>query len=171
MPEKLPRPTTAREKDAERVLKNAKRAAQQGAMVAREAARFLEKQPPEAQEAIKKILADLPEGVRIDPTAIDFASMKPGMGLAKMIQTATGSGQRILELWMRVLLGAVFLFLYAPIAVLIAFSFNDSKRNIVWQGFTLKYYAVAWNNADLFDAMTNSLIIAAVSTTSIRIRR
>ena len=68
------------------------------------------------------------------------------------------------RLWMRVLLASVFLFLYAPIAVLIAFSFNDSKRNIVWQGFTLKYYAVAWNNADLFDAMTNSLIIAAVST-------
>lgn len=68
------------------------------------------------------------------------------------------------RLWLRVLLAATFFFLYAPIAVLIAFSFNDSKRNIVWQGFTFKYYAVAWNNADLIDAFSNSLIIAAVST-------
>jgi spermidine/putrescine transport system permease protein len=68
------------------------------------------------------------------------------------------------RLWLRSLLASVFFFLYAPIMVLIVFSFNDSKRNIVWQGFTLKNYAVAWNNADLFDALTNSLIIAGVST-------
>ena len=68
------------------------------------------------------------------------------------------------RLWLRILLAATFLFLYAPIAVLIAFSFNDSKRNIVWRGFTLKYYAVAWNNSDLFDAMVNSLAIAFIAT-------
>jgi len=68
------------------------------------------------------------------------------------------------RLWLRALLAATFLFLYAPIAVLIAFSFNDSKRNITWQGFTTKYYAVAWNNADLIQAFSNSLIIAFVQT-------
>ena len=68
------------------------------------------------------------------------------------------------RLWLKMLLTLTFLFLYSPIAVLIAFSFNDSKRNITWQGFTLKYYAVAWNNPDLIDAFTNSLIIAFVST-------
>ena len=31
------------------------------------------------------------------------------------------------------------LFLYAPILTLVAFSFNDSRRNIVWRGFTMKY--------------------------------
>jgi spermidine/putrescine transport system permease protein len=68
------------------------------------------------------------------------------------------------RLWIKILLAATFLFLYAPIFVLIAFSFNDSKRNITWQGFTFKYYAIAWNNADLIEAFTNSLIIAFVST-------
>ncbi len=68
------------------------------------------------------------------------------------------------RLWLKALLAATFLFLYAPIAVLIAFSFNDSKRNITWQGFTLKYYGVAWNNPDLIEAFTNSLIIAFVQT-------
>jgi spermidine/putrescine transport system permease protein len=66
--------------------------------------------------------------------------------------------------WLRGFAVAVFLALYAPIAVLIAFSFNDSRRNIVWQGFTFEYYAKAWNNAELFQAFVNSLTIAATST-------
>ena len=35
----------------------------------------------------------------------------------------------------------IFLFLYAPIVVLIIFSFNDSKSRVVWHGFTTKWYA------------------------------
>lgn len=65
---------------------------------------------------------------------------------------------------MRLLLLAVFIFLYAPIITLIAFSFNDSRRNIVWQGFTLDYYVKALNNDSLMIAFGNSLTIAAVST-------
>ncbi|MCF6322007.1 MAG: ABC transporter permease, partial [Rhizobiaceae bacterium] len=56
------------------------------------------------------------------------------------------------------------LLLYAPIATLIVFSFNDSKRNIVWRGFTTKYYEKAWNNDALIEAFINSMTIAAVST-------
>ncbi|MFM1959363.1 MAG: hypothetical protein RL588_880 [Pseudomonadota bacterium] len=65
-----------------------------------------------------------------------------------------------LRLW---LLG-VGVFLYAPLVALMVFSFNDSRRNIVWQGFTLKYYEKALNNASLIEAFVNSLTIAAVST-------
>lgn len=65
---------------------------------------------------------------------------------------------------MQAWLGAVFLFLYAPLIALMAFSFNDSRRNIVWNGFTLKYYEKAFNNAGLIEAFGNSLTIAAVST-------
>lgn len=65
---------------------------------------------------------------------------------------------------MRLWLFAVFVFLYAPLVALIAFSFNDSKRNIVWQGFTLKYYQKLFNNADLMLAFANSLTIALVAT-------
>lgn len=66
--------------------------------------------------------------------------------------------------WLRIYVGAIFFMLYAPILTLIIFSFNDSKRNIVWRGFTTKYYAKAWNNDQLIDAFINSLTIAAVST-------
>ncbi|MEQ9135817.1 MAG: ABC transporter permease [Thalassobaculum sp.] len=68
------------------------------------------------------------------------------------------------RLWVRLTLLIVFVFLYAPIATLIAFSFNDSRRNIVWQGFTLKYYEKALANDGLIEAFTNSLTIALAST-------
>ncbi len=64
-----------------------------------------------------------------------------------------------------ILFGLVtFILLYAPIAQLIAFSFNDSKRNIVWRGFTTKYYAKAWNDASLVEAFVNSMTIAVMCT-------
>ena len=59
---------------------------------------------------------------------------------------------------------ATTIFLYAPLITLMAFSFNDSKRNIVWRGFTLKYYAATFADSDLITAFGNSLTIAAVST-------
>ncbi|MEZ5649242.1 MAG: ABC transporter permease [Burkholderiaceae bacterium] len=68
------------------------------------------------------------------------------------------------RLWLRLLIVVVFALLYAPILTLIAFSFNDSKRNIVWQGFTFKYYGIAWRNASLVEAFVNSLTIAAMCT-------
>jgi spermidine/putrescine transport system permease protein len=55
-------------------------------------------------------------------------------------------------------------FLYAPIVTLIVFSFNNSRRNIVWRGVTLDCYVKAWNNGSLFEAFTNSLTIAFLST-------
>lgn len=68
------------------------------------------------------------------------------------------------KLWVRLTLLAAFLFLYAPIVILVVFSFNDSRRNIVWRGFTWKYYERAWNNSSLIEAFTNSLTIALFST-------
>lgn len=65
--------------------------------------------------------------------------------------------------WMRTIIVISFLFLYAPIVSMIAFSFNDSKRNIIWRGFTFKYYEKAWNNDSLFEAFVNSLTIATAN--------
>ena len=58
----------------------------------------------------------------------------------------------------------VLVFLYAPIGVLIAYSFNTSRLNIVWEGFTLRWYAALWDNTPLMDALRNSLIIATATT-------
>jgi spermidine/putrescine transport system permease protein len=67
-------------------------------------------------------------------------------------------------LWMRSWVGATLLFLYAPLIVLMIFSFNDSKRNVVWKGFTLKYYEKAMANSSLVEALVNSLTIALLAT-------
>jgi spermidine/putrescine transport system permease protein len=65
-----------------------------------------------------------------------------------------------LRLWV----GAVLLFLYLPLASLILFSFNDSRRTIRWEGFTFDWYGRMMDDAALIDAFTNSLTIAAIST-------
>ncbi|AIG28763.1 ABC transporter permease [Brevibacillus sp. 7WMA2] len=59
---------------------------------------------------------------------------------------------------------AIIGFLYLPIAVLILYSFNDSRINATWSGFTLKWYTSLFENDRVLDALTNSLIIAVVTT-------
>lgn len=58
----------------------------------------------------------------------------------------------------------VYIFLYLPIAVLVIFSFNNSKLNSVWTGFTLKWYISLFHNAAILEAMRNTLLIGFVST-------
>jgi spermidine/putrescine transport system permease protein len=53
--------------------------------------------------------------------------------------------------------------LYAPIVVMVAFSFNASKY-FRWTGFTLDWYRRAWENPDLRSALGNTLVLALVST-------
>ena len=65
---------------------------------------------------------------------------------------------------LRAWLVMVTVYLYAPLLTLMVFSFNDSRRNIVWRGFTLKYYGDVFHDSELLTAFGNSLTIAAVST-------
>ncbi|MBX3026783.1 ABC transporter permease [bacterium] len=58
----------------------------------------------------------------------------------------------------------VMAFFYLPIAILIGFSFNTSRLNILWEGFTLKWYAAIWHDRVLLQSLNNSLIVAAVTT-------
>ena len=66
--------------------------------------------------------------------------------------------------WLNISLLVTLLFLYTPIIVLIIFSFNDSRRNIVWKGFTLKYYKKMFSNEILLEAFLNSILIAVITT-------
>lgn len=61
-------------------------------------------------------------------------------------------------------IACVYLFLYLPILLVIIFSFNTSKINIVWEGFTLKWYGTFFENRPLMESLGNTLIIACVST-------
>jgi spermidine/putrescine transport system permease protein len=60
----------------------------------------------------------------------------------------------------------VVAFLFAPIVVMIVFSFNNPRghQNITWQGFTLDNYLTVWGRPDITDPMVTSLTIAVIST-------
>jgi spermidine/putrescine transport system substrate-binding protein/spermidine/putrescine transport system permease protein len=58
----------------------------------------------------------------------------------------------------------VYLFLYAPIAVLVAFSFNRSRLSGRWQGLTGEWYQTLATHQRIFDSLYNSLLIAVLVT-------
>ncbi|MCM2254549.1 MAG: extracellular solute-binding protein [Vicinamibacteria bacterium] len=58
----------------------------------------------------------------------------------------------------------VYLFLYAPILVLAALSFNESRSSALWEGFTFAWYLKLLQNAQVMQALRTSLIVAFVST-------
>lgn len=59
----------------------------------------------------------------------------------------------------------IFFFLYAPIFVLIIFSFNDSTTmsRSVWSGFSLKWYSKLFQDRMILDALRNTLVIALIA--------
>jgi spermidine/putrescine transport system permease protein len=75
-------------------------------------------------------------------------------------QGKTGAGRRLLAAHTAL----VYAFLYAPIAILVAFSFNASRQTAFWAGFTLDWYRRLPANAELFHAVRNSLVVATAAT-------
>ena len=58
----------------------------------------------------------------------------------------------------------VYAFLYAPIAVLVVFSFNSERQTAVWKHFTLDWYRVLFRDELIGHAVMNSLIVGVVAT-------
>lgn len=57
----------------------------------------------------------------------------------------------------------VFLFLYLPIAVLIVFSFNDSKSRTVWSGFSLHWYQELFQDEEILSAFSTTLTVSVLA--------
>jgi spermidine/putrescine transport system permease protein len=83
--------------------------------------------------------------------------------------------------WLWIQAALAFAFLYLPILILIIYSFNASRFNAVWRGFTLDWYRSLFSDAGIlgvgttalmassssagiWTALNNSLLIAAIST-------
>ncbi|HEY8499082.1 MAG TPA: ABC transporter permease [Clostridia bacterium] len=64
----------------------------------------------------------------------------------------------------RAYIGFIFLFLYAPILVLIVYSFNESKSRGQWGGFTLKWYGELFRDPDIIKALYYTFIVALLSS-------
>ena len=60
--------------------------------------------------------------------------------------------------------GVVYVFLYAPIVVLVTLSFNSSRFSTIWQGFTWRWYGLAWQDAELIASLRVSLIVGLITT-------
>jgi spermidine/putrescine transport system substrate-binding protein/spermidine/putrescine transport system permease protein len=58
----------------------------------------------------------------------------------------------------------VYAFLYAPIVVLVILSFNSSRFSTIWQGFTWRWYALAFRDAELIASLRVSLIVGFITT-------
>ena len=58
-----------------------------------------------------------------------------------------------------------FAFLYIPIALVVIYSFNDSKLVTIWGGWTLKWYVELFNNENILNAALLSFRIAAITAT------
>ena len=58
----------------------------------------------------------------------------------------------------------VYAFLYAPIAILVLFSFNRAKQTAVWEGWTLEWYRSLASNDLILSSVKNSLIVGLAST-------
>ena len=57
----------------------------------------------------------------------------------------------------------MFIFLYAPIVVLVVYSFNASKSRGAWGGFTLKWYVELFNDKDIKSALYYTVLVAILS--------
>ena len=64
----------------------------------------------------------------------------------------------------RIFMGLVFLFLYAPIIILIIFSFNAGNSSTVWKGFSLQWYEEMFNSRLIMDSVYVTLLVSLLST-------
>jgi spermidine/putrescine transport system permease protein len=66
--------------------------------------------------------------------------------------------------WLTALAFLVYVFLYVPIIILVAYSFDESRLAVRWTGFTLKWYEQLFSDQVLGAALLNSLIVAVVAS-------
>jgi len=64
----------------------------------------------------------------------------------------------------RLLIGLVFLFLYAPIILLIVFSFNAGDSSAVWKGFSLHWYSELFHNRLIMESVYTTLLVSILAT-------
>jgi len=79
-------------------------------------------------------------------------------------QSRRGWGKRLLRGSLNLHGVLMYAFVYAPILILVIYSFNSSRLVSVWEGFTIDWYAKLFHNEALGKALQNTLIVAVSST-------
>lgn len=60
-------------------------------------------------------------------------------------------------------LAFVLILMYLPVLMVVIYSFNDSKSDVSWAGFTLDWYGRMLHNSSLMEALRNSIVLAISS--------
>lgn len=68
--------------------------------------------------------------------------------------------------WLWIASLAAYAFLYIPLIIVVTYSFNDSKLNAEWVGFTLDWYRKLFHNDAMLEAARNSIVIALISASA-----
>jgi spermidine/putrescine transport system permease protein len=71
---------------------------------------------------------------------------------------------RKLPIWLKLSSLAVYAFLYLPLIIVVIYSFNNSRLNAEWVGFTFDWYRVLFNDAPMLEAARNSVLIGIVTS-------
>lgn len=79
------------------------------------------------------------------------------------ISNTKNSKFSLLMLLKKFYLGCVFFFLYAPIIVLMVFSFNDSTSRATWEGFTFRWYESLLTDTDVTPALITTFVVAIIA--------
>ena len=64
----------------------------------------------------------------------------------------------------RLFMALVFLFLYAPILLMVVFSFNAGNSNVVWQGFSLRWYEALFQDRSIMGSVYTTLLVSLLAT-------
>ena len=71
---------------------------------------------------------------------------------------------KIISLGNRIVIGVVCFFLYAPILLLIFYSFNAADSSVVWKGFSLRWDAKLFQNQLIIKSVYNTLLVSVLAT-------
>ncbi|WP_295360403.1 ABC transporter permease [uncultured Pseudoramibacter sp.] len=72
--------------------------------------------------------------------------------------------RRASDVFLKIVVAVVMIFVYAPVAVMVVYSFNNSRANMIWLGFTTQYYKQLFQDQYLWSIFGTTLIIAAIAT-------
>lgn len=72
---------------------------------------------------------------------------------------------RFIDYFGRAVLAAILLATYAPVLLVIVYSFNESKIGSVWGGFSTRWYGELWRRDELWSALRTSILVGAASST------
>src|SRR5262249_25964227 len=95
--------------------------------------------------------------------AVSAVEIGAGVGTAIAPSKSRSPSDRVADAMLRGWGVFVYVFLYAPIVVVVIYAFNDNRLVEVWNGFGLHYWASTWADPEVRSALILSLWTASAN--------